>query len=373
MKKTLLGLVFLCFGWLPGIAQKYIQVENKTDENRSELIAIPFAKFSKHFGVDTIFTIQDRISQTNYVHQLEKMGNPWVKNVLVQVDVPAKSKITLVVKKEKSPNYPSKVFARYVPERFDDFAWENDVVAFRVYGKALEGRRDDAQGMDYWAKRTSDLIINKWYAHNDYHRDHGDGLDYYSVGQTLGAGYLAMYFEDSIQYSKHYRNYQILDSGPLRTTFKLTYEAQDFSENTVVMEKIISLDAGQQFNKIVVNLHNTHARKTPVVVGLARRGESNPAYDFDKTDGYLAYWEPDVQDFGRTGTAVILPGSKINLITKDPKQFLVSTMVKNGKPLLYYAGAAWNKAEKITSAEDWEDHVEDYTEAIKNPLKVKLR
>src|SRR5690606_6112867 len=50
-----------------------------------------------------------------------------------------------------------------------------------------------------------------------------------------------------------------------------------------------------------------------------------------------------------------------------------AAMVKNAKPLLSYAGAAWNKAEKITSAEDWEDHVEDYTEAIKNPLKVKLR
>lgn len=372
MKKTLLGLVFLCFGWLPGIAQKYIQVENKTDENRSELIAIPFAKFSKHFGVDTIFTIQDRISQTNYVHQLEKMGNPSVQNVLVQVDVPAKSKITLVVKKEKSPNYPSKVFARYVPERFDDFAWENDVVAFRVYGKALEGRRDDAQGMDYWAKRTSDLIINKWYAHNDYHRDHGDGLDYYSVGQTLGAGYLAMYFEDSIQYSKHYRNYQILDSGPLRTTFKLTYEAQDFSENTVVMEKIISLDAGQQFNKIVVSLQNTNTDITPIVVGLARRGEPNPAYKSNSFDAFLAYWEPAIQDNGHTGTAVILPQSLLQFITDNPKQFLVKTHIWNNKPLVYYAGAAWNKSGKIRSADEWYAYIENYVESLKKPLKVKL-
>lgn len=354
-------------------AQKYIAIENKTDRNRSELIAIPFAQFSKHFGVDTIFSIEDFISNNRYVHQLETKGTSKIQNVLIQVEVPAHSTIKLSVHKKASPSYPSKVFARYVPERFDDFAWENDVVAFRVYGKALEGRRDDAQGMDYWAKRTSDLIIDKWYAHDDYHRDHGDGLDYYSVGQTLGAGYLAMFIGDSLQYSKHYRDYQILDNGPLRTTFKLMYEKQDYANNSVSMEKIISIDAGQQFNKILVHLYNSDAKHTPVVVGLARRGEDNPAYRFDRAENFLTYWEPAVRDHGRIGTALVVPNSSLQFITADSRQFLLKTTVKNGKPLLYYTGAAWNKAGKITSADEWENHVKRYVETVKNPLKVKLR
>lgn len=373
MKKVFLALAVVCFGYGHVTAQKHIQIKNSTDENRLEVIAIPYAKFSKHFAVDTVFTIQDRTSGTNYVHQLERLGTTEVQNVLVQVLVAAKSTLDLVVTKEKAPVYKSKAYARYVPERFDDFAWENDLVAFRVYGKALEGRRDDAQGMDYWAKRTSNLVINNWYKQDDYHKDHGEGLDYYSVGQTLGAGYLAMFFGDQIQYTKHYRQYQVLDNGPLRTSFKLTYETQDFGGNTVSMDKVISLDAGQQFSKIVVNLRNANTSKTPVVVGLVKRGESNPEYEFDKSDRSLAYWEPDVQDFGRTGTALVLPKSKIVFMPNEPTQFLIKTTVKNGKPLVYYAGAAWNRAGKITSADDWEDYVEDYTEMLKRPLKVKLR
>ncbi len=31
-----------------------------------------------------------------------------------------------------------RVYGRFVRERFDDFAWENDRVAHRVYGPALE-------------------------------------------------------------------------------------------------------------------------------------------------------------------------------------------------------------------------------------------
>lgn len=373
MRKILLGLILICAASASTFAQKYILVENNTDQDRSEIIAIPYSKFSKHFGVDSIFTIKDRHSETVFIHQLEKMGNSWIQNVLIQVEIPAHSKKALFVSKEQSSKFPNKVYARYVPERYDDFAWENDVVAFRVYGKALEGRKDDAMGMDYWAKRTSDLIIDKWYAQNDYHKDHGEGLDYYSVGQTLGAGYLGMFLEDSIQYTKHYRKYQILDSGPLRTTFKLIYDSENIGGNKISLEKIISLDAGQQFNKIVVSLQNTNTDITPIVVGLARRGEPNPAYKSNSFDAFLAYWEPAIQDNGNTGTAVILSQSSLQFITDNPKQFLVKTHIGNNKPLVYYAGAAWNKAGKIRSSDEWYAYIENYVESLKKPLKVKLR
>jgi hypothetical protein len=316
MKKIFLTLTVACFGYLNLFAQKHIQVKNNTDKNRTEIIAIPFSKFSKHFAVDTVFTVKDKTSGADIVHQLEKLGNGGVQNILIQVSVAANSELDLIVTKDKSPKYASRAYARYVPERFDDFAWENDLVAFRVYGKALEGRNDDAQGMDFWSKRTSDLIIDKWYKIDDYHRDHGEGMDYYSVGQTLGAGYLAMFFGEHIQYTKHYRKHQVLDNGPLRTTFRLTYDTQDFEGNTITLDKIISLDAGKQFSKIVVNLHNTDAKKTPVVVGLAKRGESNVEYEFDQSDKTLAYWEPEIGKNGRTGTALILPASRIEFFSE---------------------------------------------------------
>jgi len=373
MKQYFFAFLILCLCSSGSWAQKIIRITNNSDKDRNEIVSIPFAKFSKHFAVDTTFTIKDKATGKSCISQLEKLGTAHVQNVLVQVSVPAKSSLDLSVTAEKPSPVRSKAYARYVPERFDDFAWENDVVAFRMYGKALEGKADDAQGMDFWAKRTSDLIINKWYKHEDYHRDHGEGLDYYSVGQTLGAGDLTVYFDHKVTYTKHYRTYEVLDNGPLRTTFKLTFEPQDFNGQTVSMVKTISLDAGQQFNKISVELQNQQNKTTPVVIGLVKRNEKNPTYDYNPADRRLAYWEPNVQNNGHTATAVIVPSAKVSFDPNDAKQFLLSTTIQNGKPLIYYNGVNWDKAGKITSAEAWQNYVKDKAGQIKQPLKVKLK
>ena len=373
MKIITTALLLTCLSVSSVFAQKTIEVKNPLDEDRLELISIPFSKWQKHFGTDTIFTVKSENGQDILPHQLEKLGTNTIQNVLIQVKIPSKGKINLQVVKGKASLVKHKTYARYVPERFDDFAWENDVVAFRMYGKALEGRPDDAQGMDYWAKRTTDLIINKWYKKDDYHKDHGEGLDYYSVGQTLGAGDLALFINNNLQFTKHYRTFTILDNGPLRTTFKLDYEDETIAGQSIRLSKVISIDAAQHFNKIVVSLQNKSAKETPIVVGLAKRGEANPKVDFDKDDRMLAYWEPDIKDFGQTGTALIIPKGKMEFMETDPKQFLLKSRIKNHKPFVYYNGAAWNKAGKISNLDEWEDVVEDFSEGVLKPLKVKLK
>ena len=50
-----------------------------------------------------------------------------------------------------------------VPERKDDFVWENDKVAYRVYGPALQAMGEITSGIDVWSKRVPDLIVNAWY------------------------------------------------------------------------------------------------------------------------------------------------------------------------------------------------------------------
>ena len=354
--------------------QKSIVISNPTNTPRLELISIPYQDFSAHFGVDSTFSVKKKHSETELPYQLEKRGNSKPENVLIKVSVDANERIALTVTKRAQKNtFKSRTYARYVPERFDDFAWENDVVAFRVYGKSLEGRPDDAQGMDFWAKRTEELVVDKWYKQDDYHTDHGEGLDYYAVGQTLGAGDIAPYFDRKPYFTKHYRNYQILDNGPLRTTFLLSYEEEEINGQTVSMTKTISLDASQHFNKVVVNLKNQHAQSTPMVVGLARRDEKDPQYLFHESNHSLAYWEPNMQGHGHTATALIFPDKKPVFIDKDKTQFLLHTEVQRDEPFVYYNGAAWDKAGQFISAKDWNNFVEKHVEKLRNPLVVKLK
>src|SRR3546814_669634 len=188
-----------------GEATKSIVVTNPLVIARHELFALPYGEFTSAFGKNSLFRVVNAENGTEIPYQLETKGTSSPHNILLYVSVPASGEVTLAVEKSAPEPIAAKTFARYVPERYDDFAWENDVVAFRMYGKALEGRPDDAQGIDLWSKRTTDLVVDKWYAHGAYHTDHGEGMDYYSVGMTLGAGDLAPIDGDEVVYSKHYR------------------------------------------------------------------------------------------------------------------------------------------------------------------------
>src|ERR1700676_4219083 len=71
-----------------------------------------------------------------------------------------------------APAPGAKAFVRYVPERMDDIAWENDRIAYRLYGPALEKHEATGSGIDVWVKSTRKMIINEWYRRGDYHADH---------------------------------------------------------------------------------------------------------------------------------------------------------------------------------------------------------
>ena len=117
-------------------------------------------------------------------------------------------------------------FARFVPERADDFAWENDLIAFRTYGPALRAGAEDS-GMDCWLKRVSYPILDRWYAGErkgfSYHKDHGEGYDPYHVGASRGCGGLALWKDGRMVTSDTFIAWRILEQTRERTVFELDY------------------------------------------------------------------------------------------------------------------------------------------------------
>ena len=109
--------------------------------------------------------------------------------LIFQATVAGNSSATYTLETGQREAYPAQAFGRYVPERMDDFAWENNLIAHRMYGPALEATGEISNGIDIWLKRTDSLIIDKWFKPGyNYHSDQGEGLDCYKVGRTLGAG-----------------------------------------------------------------------------------------------------------------------------------------------------------------------------------------
>src|SRR5690554_2624450 len=135
--------------------------------------------------------------------QLVTNGSGTAESLIFPVSVNAGQTAVYRISSGEPEEFKPLVYGRLVPERKDDFTWENNRSAFRVYGLALKATGEISNGMDFWTKRTEALIIDKWYENDlsgkaSYHRDHGEGLDFYKVGRTLGLGMTAPFDNDKI-------------------------------------------------------------------------------------------------------------------------------------------------------------------------------
>lgn len=345
---------------------------NGNTVHQNYLVSIPWKQMlSKYPSIDfKKFKIKSQFSKKEIPYQLEYLGEFQPQNILLLMDIiPGKNEKLSIINEEPSLQV-NRTYCRYVPERKDDFAWENDKIAFRMYGKALEGTKENANGIDVWVKRTNRLILNERYKRGEYHIDHGDGMDYYHVGMTLGAGNIAPFLFDSIYFPNNYRKWAVLDNGPLRSTFQLSYDSWMVAGKPVTMTKTVSIDAGSQLSRISVCLSSSSLDTLPVVVGITLRKDPGVLYSQIST-GILAYWEPTQIQNGTTGVGVIIsePLEKIDIV-KD--HLLAFFTIKTNQVFTYFSGAAWDKAQEIISAEDWKTYLATQVNKMKTIVDVKL-
>jgi len=260
-----------------------------------------------------------------------------------------------------SNEFDEKAYAKFVPERMDDFAWENDRIAYRMYGPALEAKGEISNGIDVWVKSTSDLILDKWYAGEDYHTDHGEGLDYYKVGPSLGAGGSALLENGKLNKSKNYIDWNIITNGPDRTVFELKYAPRKYKDATIEEIKKISLEAGSNLNKVEVKY--TSDREDVVfknVIGVTKHtGEEKGETYFDAKNGIFAYWEPTNKIHGNTAIGVLVKPNMIEKLTETDEHFLLELRESDSNSYTYYTGAGWSKSGQFKNLSEWKIYLKN--------------
>lgn len=303
--------------------------------------------------------------------------------LIFPVSLPANGRATYTIKEGTPEIYTSMVYGQHFPERLDDIAWENDRIAFRAYGPALQATGEKAYGFDIWVKRVPEPVVKERYRKEleegiSYHTDHGDGLDYYKVGPTLGAGTPALLVNDTIAYPYGYATYNIVDNGPLRFTVKLTYHPQNIHNAQVVEHRTVSLDAGSQLNKITV-FYKGLTETLPVVAGIVLHDSDNTV-EVSREEGYIAYADPADPENGQTYIGAVFTGllneAKAVFFSDEEKakrgangHVLGIATYRPGTEFVYYAGAGWSKWGFETPA-DWFEYVKTYSALLKEPLEV---
>jgi len=266
-----------------------------------------------------------------------------------------------------------KAYGRFVRERFDDFAWENDLIAHRTYGKALitwKGEPLTSSAIDIWSKRTSKLVINDWYMVDNYHADNGEGMDDYSAGATRGCGGSGVWSNNRLYAATNFLDSRVLANGPIRVMFELVYEPFNAGDLNVSQVVRISLDAGSQLDHFQNFYTVQPANQIAVAVGLKKvKGEQK---EFNASRGWLAIWEPMEKNQGMQGIAAIVDPAAVATASEDERNNLLLLKPATGKAVSYWAGFAWDRAGSIKSAEAWKKYVDEFAAGLSSPIEVTV-
>ncbi|GAA3610698.1 DUF4861 family protein [Flavivirga amylovorans] len=364
--------------------RKTLTIKNTLDIERT-LETVELTKEFLKVDALTNLSVKDIDSDEILISQLVDTNDDGVSDVLLfQPKIPAKSekKYEIVMHPNASkPAAKNYCFSRFVPERTDDYAWENDKVAFRVFGPTAQKMVEQgtpggtlSSGVDAWLKRVDYPIINKWYKQNangqSYHKDHGEGLDNFHVGISRGVGSIVIKQKDSFYASKNYTKWKTITTGPIRTSFYLEYEDWDANGNAIKESRIISLDYGSNLSKFEISLNGANT----VSAGLTLHEKDGEIVSNDENN-WVSYWQPHGDS--ELGTAIVSTkeyfiNSEEYITDKVDLSHAFANLNVLSNNVTYYTGFGWKKSGQFKNKEAWENYLNQFSLKINNPLTVKL-
>ena len=357
-----------------------ITVSNPSGMQRQEVVELDAASVFQRLGISggRQFVVKNALG-FEVAYQLTYDGK-----LLIEACVAPKGQASYTITKGEPSVFVNTCYGRMYPERVDDIAWENDRGAYRCYGPALQRSGEDAFGNDVWVKNTPDLVVESRYYNElvnklSYHVDRGHGLDCYKVGPTLGCGTPALINGDDIIFPYCWKEYELLDNGPLRFTVRLKYNPSKYgNDDNVVENRILSIDKGSNFNKMTVWYDGLTA-PADVASGVVIHTEDTESVVLGKN--YVQYADPTDNPKGQNFqiyVAAIFPDGvdqtrKVmyeNPVRGNAGHALgIKKGIKAGEKFTYYFGSSWSKYDCRTQKE-WQQRIDNFIEVGNYKLEV---
>ncbi|WP_447765469.1 DUF4861 family protein [Sphingopyxis panaciterrae] len=247
--------------------------------------------------------------------------------------------------------------------RFDDLLWENDRIAHRIYGRALEkAEPPSSSGIDAWGKRVRWPFMDRQLRTGDQHEDHSEGIDFYNVGTGRGTGGLGVWYDNKLWTSRNYVRPKIMNAGPDVADFTVDYEPWPVDTVRTVREtRRFTLPAGTNFTRLTSTLASDCDDELIVGIGISKRPINGGQLGEVKKDGAaarLTWWGPSDANKGRMAAAVIVDPAAFAGFAEDADNYLILVRVRPGKPFVYYSGAAWNRGGDFATSDAWQAYVD---------------
>ena len=395
------------------VASLTLEIANPSAEYREQIVEIPLDGVLQRLG-----TVADSLRVRDAAGLDVPFQTTFDGKLLVEAAVRKGGVARFTVSKGAHGQFPMVCHGRLHPERKDDFAWENDRGAYRVYGPALERSKERSYGIDVWTKNTPELVVddryyiedvvtipridslyrNNWHKRDSlyriisYHYDHGRGLDPYRVGASLGCGAPALMVNDSIVMPYCFERYEVLDEGPLRFTVRLVQSPRMVCGVRVVEHRQITLNKGSNFCKMMVSYVSDPSQpplfrggtssppkqgelegvSVSLCSGVVLQPEDRESYVLGQN--YVSYTDPTDQPNVHQEplyVAVLFPNGTVTT-KKQGNHVLGIVSNYDLKPYTYYFGSAWAKYD-VRTEEEWKARIEWYLRSLQQPLKVTVK
>jgi hypothetical protein len=385
------------------VASLTLEVSNPTTEYREQVVEVSLDSILARLG-----TTKDSLRVRDAAGLDVPFQVTFDRKLLVETSVRKGGVTRFTLTKGTHPQFPIVCHGALHPERKDDFAWENDRGAYRVYGPALERTGERSFGIDVWTKNTPELVVddryyiedvvtipridsiyrNNWHVRDSlyrlisYHYDHGRGLDPYRVGASLGCGAPALMVGDSLVMPYCFERYEVLDEGPLRFTVRLEQSPRMVCGVRVVENRLITLDKGSNFCKMevwyvgITSLSkqlalNNPAKTVTFCSGVVLQPEDRESYVLGKN--YVAYTDPTDQPNVHQAplyVAVLFPNGNVTTRRQD-NHVLGIVNDYDRKPYTYYFGSAWAKYD-VRTEEEWTARIQWFLRQLEQPVVVRI-
>ncbi len=369
MKRFFVIPVLSCLLCACGVQDRTVSVTNDSPVDRHlETVGVSFDEL----GIRGL-TAENAVVMTAEGEQIPSQvitGDDGGQALIFQADLKAGESGNFVVSKGVREVFDTLVNSRYVPERKDDYEYENNLILGRIYGPALEGPR--TFGPDIFIKNTPALVFDRWLAGRDFHRNHGEGMDCYMVGKTLGGGSCAPVSDGLVCTGDNYATQRRLCNGPLRTAAEFTWSELEFGGTAVTVKRSLSLDANTRLVHWTASFEASGKDSLDVVVGAVLHDVKSIVYGKD----YISFTELASDSRELVNDDLISIGLILSdRFTAEPCELdghaVLKFRVKCGETVDYWTASGWNKG-GVESPESWNEYMKEQAVAVNNPLIVKV-
>lgn len=253
-------------------------------------------------------------------------------------------------------------------------AWENDKVGFRNY-------YDARNGIDIFGKRVSRMVLDSvGLIPHSYHVLKEWGMDILKVGNSLGAGAIALMVNDSV-----YRvdlpkegTYERIADGPLRAIFRLGYYGWEAGGNVYDIVDEISIWGGTNFYRSQITVKGLTGNES-LITGIVRHcdslyvGEPNDAYVFFATHCNQAY------EGEKLGMAILVKSDDLISTINAPEEgngvintYMVDLKLYKDRPTAYCFYSGWEKQDsRFADVEFFKKVIDNDAQRMAHPVIIK--